>query len=65
MQAVGLPALQDSMKMKLVHKTLWKWALLVCFVSLPARAQEPQFLPEIDAYLKLNSYCPSISASEG
>ena len=43
-------------KMKLVHKTFWKCACLVCIVSLPARAQEPQFLPEIDAHLKLNSY---------
>jgi hypothetical protein len=41
--------------MKPVHKALWKWALLVCFVALPARAQEPQFLPEIDAHLKLAS----------
>ena len=43
-------------KIKLLQKTLLKWAFLVCFVSLPASAQEPQFLPEIDTHLKLNSY---------
>jgi hypothetical protein len=42
-------------KIKLLHKTLLKWAFLVCFVSLPARAQDLQFLPEIDAHLKLTS----------
>ena len=42
-------------KMKPVHKALWKWALLVCFVAMPVHAQEPQFLPEIDAHLKLAS----------
>jgi len=41
--------------MTLFHKTGWKWALLVCLACLPARAQEAQFLPEIDAHLKLNS----------
>jgi hypothetical protein len=38
-----------------VHKTIWRWAFLVCFACLPARAQDVQFLPEIDAHLKLNS----------
>jgi hypothetical protein len=38
-----------------VHKTFWRLALLVGFSCLPARAQEVQFLPEIDAHLKLNS----------
>jgi hypothetical protein len=42
-------------KIKLLLKTLLKWAFLVCFVSLPARAQDLQFLPEIDAHLKLTS----------
>jgi hypothetical protein len=37
------------------HKKFWRWAPLVCFACLPARAQEVQFLPEIDAHLKLNS----------
>jgi hypothetical protein len=33
----------------------WKWLFLVCFACLPARAQDVQFLPEVDAHLKLNS----------
>ena len=37
------------------HKTLWRWAFLFCFACLPARAQDTQFLPEVDGYLKLNS----------
>jgi hypothetical protein len=41
--------------MRRVQKTFWKWALLVCLACLPARAQETEFLPEIDAHLKLNS----------
>jgi hypothetical protein len=31
------------------------WVLLACFAWLPARSQDVQFLPEIDAHLKLNS----------
>jgi hypothetical protein len=31
------------------------WVLLVFVACLPVRAQESQFLPEIDAHLKLNS----------
>jgi hypothetical protein len=46
---------QTPLKMKPAHKALWKWALLVCFACLPARAQDAQFLPEIDAHLKLTS----------
>jgi hypothetical protein len=38
-----------------IHKTIWRCAFLVCFVCLPARAQDTQFIPEVDAYLKLNS----------
>jgi hypothetical protein len=38
-----------------VQKTFWGWALLVCLACLPSRAQETQFLPEIDAHLKFNS----------
>ncbi len=34
---------------------LVRWVFLVCFAWLPARAQDPQFLPEIDAHLKLNN----------
>jgi hypothetical protein len=37
------------------HRAFWRWAFLVCFACLPARAQDVQFLPEIDAHLKLNS----------
>jgi hypothetical protein len=48
--------LQTPRKMKPVHKALWKWAFLVCFACLPARAQDAQFLPEIDAHLKLTSF---------
>jgi hypothetical protein len=44
---------QDIM---LIHKTVWRWAFLVCFACLPARAQETQFIPETDTYLKLNSF---------
>jgi hypothetical protein len=36
------------------RKGLWKWTILLCLACLPARAQEAQFLPEVDAYLKLN-----------
>jgi hypothetical protein len=38
-----------------VHKTLWKWTMLVCLASLPTRAQETEFLPEVDAHVTLNS----------
>jgi len=41
--------------MRRAHKTLWRWAFLVCFACLPVRAQDVQFLPEVDAHLKLNS----------
>jgi hypothetical protein len=34
---------------------LGRWVLLACFACLPAHAQDAQFLPEIDAHLKLNS----------
>jgi hypothetical protein len=38
------------------HTTLWSWAFFVCVACLPAFAQQNvQFLPEVDAYLKLNS----------
>ena len=38
------------------HKTFWCWTFFVCFACLPAFAQQNvQFLPEVDAYLKLNS----------
>jgi hypothetical protein len=39
------------------HKKFWRWAPLVCFACLPARAQTSttEFLPEVDTYLRLNS----------
>ena len=37
------------------HKTVWKFAFLLGFACQPAFAQQDvQFLPEVDAYLKLN-----------
>ena len=39
-----------------VHKTFWTGAVLVCLACLPARAQDVQFLPEVDVHLKLNSF---------
>jgi hypothetical protein len=38
------------------HRAFGRWAFLVCFACLPARAQDTQFIPEIDAHLKLNSF---------
>jgi hypothetical protein len=37
-----------------IGKALLAWAFLLCFASLPARAQETEFLPEVDAHLTLN-----------
>jgi hypothetical protein len=42
-------------KMKQIPKTICKAAFLVCFACPAAYAQDVQFLPEVDAYLKLNS----------
>jgi hypothetical protein len=36
-------------------KSLWIWALLGLLRCAPLRAQEVQFLPEVDAHLTLNS----------
>jgi len=41
--------------MTAVRKPFWTFLLLACVVWPPARAQNVQFLPEIDAHLKLNS----------
>jgi hypothetical protein len=41
--------------MNRVHRTIWRCVFLVFFACLPARAQDTQFIPETDAYLKLNS----------
>lgn len=37
------------------QKVFWRCLFLVCFACLPARAQDPQLLPEVDAHLELNS----------
>src|SRR5260370_7994959 len=42
-------------RMTRAHKTFCRWVLLFCFACLPARAQNVEFLPEVDAHLKLNS----------
>jgi hypothetical protein len=39
-----------------IHKIILRCAILACFACLPARAQDTQFIPEVDAYLKMNSY---------
>jgi Protein of unknown function (DUF2490) len=41
--------------MRQIYKTIWRIVFLVCFACLPVRAQDTQFIPEVDAYLKLNS----------
>jgi hypothetical protein len=47
--------ISDGINMTRAHKVFWKLAFLVCFACQPARSQDVQFLPEIDAHLKLNS----------
>jgi hypothetical protein len=39
-----------------VRSIFLRWTILVCFACFSARAQDLQFLPEIDAHLQLNSY---------
>lgn len=41
--------------MQRVQSPFWKLTLLICVFCIPARAQETQFLPEVDAHLTLNS----------
>src|SRR5271154_4713215 len=41
--------------MNRVLKTICRCVFFACFVCLPAGAQDTQFIPEVDAYLKLNS----------
>jgi hypothetical protein len=41
--------------MKHPFKKIWKLALFACLTGLPVHAQDAQFLPEVDAHLKLNS----------
>src|SRR5271170_1109248 len=38
-----------------IHKALWIWLFLVTFPGRPARGEDVDFLPEVDANLKLNS----------
>jgi hypothetical protein len=38
-----------------LYNTLWKWVFLACFACSPACGQDVQFLPEIDAYFKVQS----------
>jgi hypothetical protein len=42
--------------MRRVQKTFWAGAVLVCLACLTARAQDVEFLPEVDVHLKLNSF---------
>ena|SRR5208283_2773791 len=41
--------------MRRVHATFWRCTFLVFWVWQPVRAQNVQFLPEIDTHLKLNA----------
>jgi hypothetical protein len=50
----GVSGKETAQKMTLVFRGFWIWAFLVCIACLPARAQNVQFLPEVDAHLKLN-----------
>jgi hypothetical protein len=38
-----------------VQRALWSWAFLIGLAWLPVRAEDLQFLPELDANFKLNS----------
>jgi hypothetical protein len=38
-----------------IHAAFWSSVLLLCLVGSPARAQESQLLPEVDAHLTINS----------
>jgi hypothetical protein len=38
-----------------IHPVFWSFAFLVCVACVHARAQNIQFLPEVDAHLTLNS----------
>lgn len=37
------------------YKTIGRWAFLTCLTCLPAHSQDVQFLPEVNAHLKLSS----------
>jgi len=51
----GRRQLVHTPRMIRIYKMIWRWTFLASFVCLPARAQDTQFIPEVDAYLKLNS----------
>jgi Protein of unknown function (DUF2490) len=52
---VGFSRTPIAKNMTRVRKVFWIFAFVVCVACQPARAQDVQFLPEIDAHLKLNS----------
>lgn len=39
-----------------IRRIIWGWLGLVYLVCTPARAQETEFIPEINTHLKLNSF---------
>jgi hypothetical protein len=41
--------------MRRVYKTIWEYVFLVVLICLPTRAQQSQFVTEVDANLTLNS----------
>lgn len=53
--AVRAPRIVVAKRMTRTYKTPRRWVILVCLACLPARAQEAQFLPEVDAHLTLKS----------
>lgn len=46
----------QSSKVTRIHKAIWRCVFLTCFACVPARAQDTQFLPEVDSYLRVNSF---------
>jgi hypothetical protein len=49
------PLMPFERRLKAAHKTFCLALLFISSAAFPACAQNPQFLPEIDAHLKLNS----------
>jgi hypothetical protein len=49
------PGILTDCCMTRMRSTPLKCVFLVCFAYLPAYAQNVQFLPEVDAHLRLNS----------
>jgi hypothetical protein len=52
---IWAPGIPTDCWMTRMRSTFLKCVFLVCFACLPAYAQNVQFLPEVDAHLKLNS----------